>query len=278
MELCRTFLSLDQRNFHCWCYRRFVVDIGTVPSAAEFAYSTEKIEENFSNYSAFHHRSVFIRKLTEVDVGNGYGGRGDLSTLDIASSLIDLVDGEFAITENAVYTEPDDQSAWWYHQFLLSWCKQLQDRVVNSRTDSTLPRTITPGTLEEIENISITDTGITEGWFTNVLEHQIEVVRGLLAVEPDSKWALLSLAMMASLLLEAHSHSLLLDEKEGIASKNGDIKSNTNTSTNISTSTPTPSLLESLRLERVTLLERLCEVDPMHTNRYIYLQRNTSNK
>lgn len=64
LELCKEFLRLDQRNFHCWNYRRYLVRIGDISHSAEFSFSTEKIEENFSNYSAFHHRSVFISSLT----------------------------------------------------------------------------------------------------------------------------------------------------------------------------------------------------------------------
>lgn len=92
-------LFSDQRNFHCWNYRRFVAAATASPPleeshTTEFEFSFEKINENFSNYSAFHHRSVYIQKLYSPNVK-------------------DILDSEFSIVESAIFTEPDDQSAWW---------------------------------------------------------------------------------------------------------------------------------------------------------------------
>ena len=197
LELCRTFLSLDQRNFHCWNYRRFIVEQSKTPAADEFSYSTEKIEENFSNYSAFHHRSVFIKRLE--------------------SQPRDLIDYEFSITENAIYTEPDDQSAWWYHQFLLTW---LQSSLPDDSVDDLI-------------------------WlFGDVLPRQLEVVRNLLTIEPNSKWAMNSLSAM----LDAR---ILLGGKLGLDRYSGEMLDHAS--------------------ERKKLLERLCEIDPNHINRYKFL-------
>ena len=46
-----------QRNFHCWNYRRAVAALARVRADDEYAFSSEKIQQNFSNYSAFHSRS-----------------------------------------------------------------------------------------------------------------------------------------------------------------------------------------------------------------------------
>lgn len=145
IALTTQFLNLDERNFHCWNYRRFIVGClcnggkdgeicvkqkvlfgsqvggGAAPSTgvkhdddddnitivqsstallqSEFEFTTTKIQQNFSNGSAFHYRS----KLLPLFVG---------------TNLFSL-DDELELAHNAMFTEPDDQTAWWYYDFLL---------------------------------------------------------------------------------------------------------------------------------------------------------------
>lgn len=128
--LTELFLKRDERNFHCWNYRRFIVacfmksmdgswegntmgrqiskelsndshtNFDQVLLKSEFDFTTTKIQDNFSNYSAFHYRS----KL-----------------LPLVENFLELQESELELVENAVFTEPDDQSAWWYHRFLLDF-------------------------------------------------------------------------------------------------------------------------------------------------------------
>jgi len=63
LDLCSLLLKEDQRNFHCWNYRRYIAIIAGVDPIIELEYSTNKINENFSNYSAFHHRSVVMKQI-----------------------------------------------------------------------------------------------------------------------------------------------------------------------------------------------------------------------
>ena len=74
LDLVGKMLSLDNRNFHGWGYRRKVVTVlespklsPTVSSTSrteeEFKYTTKMIESNLSNFSAWHNRSKLIPRL-----------------------------------------------------------------------------------------------------------------------------------------------------------------------------------------------------------------------
>ncbi|KAJ7771740.1 rab-protein geranylgeranyltransferase [Mycena metata] len=98
-------LNADSRNFHAWSYRRYV--LARMPDArsetAELAYTTRKIEANFSNFSAWHQRSKLLTSLW----GSG--------KLEYSKSK----EEEFELVRNAMYTDPNDQSAWIYHRWLM---------------------------------------------------------------------------------------------------------------------------------------------------------------
>lgn len=56
---CR-LLAVDSRNFHAWAYRRFIADRAAVPAEEEEAYTMECVNANFSNFSAWHARTVLL--------------------------------------------------------------------------------------------------------------------------------------------------------------------------------------------------------------------------
>jgi len=98
-------LDADARNFHAWNYRRYVLASMPVPRTeiSELAYTTRKIEANFSNFSAWHQRSKVYTSLW------------DSGKLDAAKCR----EEEFELVRNAMYTDPNDQSVWMYHRWLI---------------------------------------------------------------------------------------------------------------------------------------------------------------
>jgi geranylgeranyl transferase type-2 subunit alpha len=107
LDLCARFLNADKRNFHCWNYRRWAADVGGVHSIDdELAFTSAKIEQDFSNYSAWQHRArLFGERVPPLGV--------------------DELDDEFELVRQAFYTEPDDSSAWFYHRWLLAKAREL---------------------------------------------------------------------------------------------------------------------------------------------------------
>lgn len=93
MSIVEKIHSLDSRNFHAWSFRKFLIDtFGRHIGTDDLEYSTQLIEADFSNYSAW-----FLR-----------------TTVDGLDPL-----GELEFVWNAIFTEPNDQSAWQYHDWLL---------------------------------------------------------------------------------------------------------------------------------------------------------------
>jgi len=97
LALCTKFLSLDERNFHCWNYRSFILKEKGFEPSDEIDFTNSLIERNFSNYSAWHRRTLFL------DTNN-----------------IETLKGELEFVSNAIFTEPADQSCWIYHRWLIS--------------------------------------------------------------------------------------------------------------------------------------------------------------
>jgi len=82
---------------HCWDYRRYLLDHSSSMSIKEeLEFTTEKIQTNFSNYSSWHLRSTLLLRMEN----------------DFLSEELDLI-------KNAAFTDPNDQSVWFYHRWLI---------------------------------------------------------------------------------------------------------------------------------------------------------------
>jgi geranylgeranyl transferase type-2 subunit alpha len=134
LKLCSKLLELDSRNFHCWNYRiqlfqRFRLIESQEEIEKEIDFTTLMVYKNFSNYSAWHRRSVM---LTLLDGGGG--------------KLANQVVGDLALVRSAYYTEPYDQSCWFYLKWLL--CTFVHARA-NDLGSLSVPELIS----QEIRNI-----------------------------------------------------------------------------------------------------------------------------
>ncbi|KAI3652160.1 hypothetical protein MP228_003463 [Amoeboaphelidium protococcarum] len=119
--LINRLLDADDRNFHGWDYRRwfmstFINNGGDIDDSvpvqneslrvvvnsaidtynaqlrdAEMEFCLTKIKANFSNYSAWHYRSKMQ-----------------------STPFVDL-----ELVQNALFTSPDDQAAWFYHDWII---------------------------------------------------------------------------------------------------------------------------------------------------------------
>ena len=103
LALCDKFLKFDERNFHCWGYRRHMAALAAATSQDELAFTSTKVENNFSNYSAWHSRTKLLPAV-----------HTDRAALQAALAE------EFETLQAAFFTEPDDQSCWFYHQWLVA--------------------------------------------------------------------------------------------------------------------------------------------------------------
>mmetsp|Transcript_9046 Transcript_9046/g.30836 ORF Transcript_9046/g.30836 Transcript_9046/m.30836 type:complete len:338 (+) Transcript_9046:87-1100(+) len=154
LRLTRDFLALDARNFHCMNYRQWLAPrwTGGEGSVAEreVGFSQELLNANPANASAFHYRGTYLKRLHPHPPE-------------------DAVRDELRLLESAVFTEPDDSSAWWHMMFVMRWGKH---------------------------------EGSVGQWFETVLEEQVALVRTLLELEEASKWGLVALVELLHLQQE----------------------------------------------------------------------------
>lgn len=87
----------------------------------ELAYTLSKIESNFSNFSAWHQRSLLLPAIWSSQRLN-------------EQQLRSKRDEEFELIRQAMFVDPDDQSVWTYHDWLINLDPALDvlDREIGS--------------------------------------------------------------------------------------------------------------------------------------------------
>ncbi|CAL1403703.1 unnamed protein product [Linum trigynum] len=100
------FQAMDARNFHAWNYRRFVAALMKRSDEDELEHTQNMIDKNLSNYSAWHNRSVLLSNLMKK-AAPGFTNKDEVLTR------------EYELVREALFTDEDDQSGWFYHLWLL---------------------------------------------------------------------------------------------------------------------------------------------------------------
>ncbi|CAJ0912506.1 20339_t:CDS:2 [Entrophospora sp. SA101] len=120
-------------QLHGWDYRRYVtsklsstVDDSKSIIESEFDFTTVKINQNFSNYSAWHQRSKLLPLLIEERNYN-------------SEEIKTFIDKEFDLVKSAFYTDPDDQSAWLYYWWLVGGDGIQRRKYITNLPSNTIP-------------------------------------------------------------------------------------------------------------------------------------------
>lgn len=202
MLLVEKLLDADERNFHGWGYRRFIAQRMGMPVEKELEYTKRKIEQNFSNYSAWHYRSSLLPLLFHSSNTSNTTDTHDEPAIVVSSGSAstaelpyNVLDSEFQFVRQALYTEPDDQSGWFYHRWLLgcavaSYNKSIIGTLVDDETILATKHD------EEVPSTSKQEV-------LQLLHNEQSMCGELLVVEGgDSKWALLTLARLERTIRE----------------------------------------------------------------------------
>lgn len=157
LGLVSKMLTKDRRNFHAWSYRRIVVAKlesealgGKSMAEAEFKYTTTMIEADLSNFSAWHSRSQLVLRILEERGADDEARKG-------------FLEEELGLAQKGLNVGPEDQSLWYYHQFLMSHILDYVGRP-----------TMAPNLTKEERIVYV--------------EKEIEEIRDLLEDYDDVKW------------------------------------------------------------------------------------------
>ncbi|KAJ8551114.1 hypothetical protein K7X08_000484 [Anisodus acutangulus] len=117
------FQKADSRNFNAWNYRRFVTTLKNIPDEKELEYTTDMIYDNFSNYSAWHNRRYGDIYYNFILCSSSHLLKEKAKRY---SPKYNVFTEEYEFVRRALFTDPDDQSGWFYHLWLLDQTVKLE--------------------------------------------------------------------------------------------------------------------------------------------------------
>jgi len=130
LGLCEMQLAKDERNFHVWNYRSWIIN--TLKSMdqnvidKELKFIDSKLQSNFSNFSALHFKSknllskytLFLQSLKSQKVA-------ELQDPELISNVLlyglplSTIKEELETVKTGLYMQSSEQSMWLYHQWLI---------------------------------------------------------------------------------------------------------------------------------------------------------------
>ena len=194
LGLCAKLLAADERNFHCWAFRRFVAKtLNGESAAASLAFARAKIDANFSNYSAWHARAAALLQLQGEAGGGGgggaSGGAGEGASGEASGVLrLGALRDEFSLVANALFTEPEDQAGWFYHAWLVSCAPKAA--ALEAAAAAPPPPPPPPPSAERSAERCEAPAAAAAAWAhaAALLSEQADACRELAASEPQCRW------------------------------------------------------------------------------------------
>ncbi|CAL5354737.1 unnamed protein product [Camellia sinensis] len=118
LQLLGVFLKKDSRNFHAWNYQRFVAALKNRSDADERHFTTDLITKT-SITILLGIICVILSHLLEKRA------QGSFSKEEVLTEEYDLV-------HQALFTDPDDQSGWFYHLWFLEQTVKVENPLLVS--------------------------------------------------------------------------------------------------------------------------------------------------
>lgn len=182
-------LTADQRNFHGWQLRRVVTEnlenqIQNDPTGLllinlnEYEFTTSKINNNISNFSAWHNRSNLIPRI--YNLFQNYSPSSDQSEPEIItkyrqmfSNTYDILISEIKLINTGMYVDVDDTSIWLYLYWLMTdefYIKTIDPRIYKDILTDQL------NVITELNDLEKSDSGSDNCWCLK----SIILIKGLL--------------------------------------------------------------------------------------------------
>ena len=139
LQLCAKLLAKDERNFHVWNYRNWIINATkSFEQKAidnELAFIDSKLKENFSNFSALHFKSKTVgykcQQFLEQNLNHKISELTSEDKIKVEEILIFgysiryIVD-ELQQVKTGLFMQSSEQSMWLYHKYLIDLLIPIQ--------------------------------------------------------------------------------------------------------------------------------------------------------